>query len=585
MIIGSETLISIEEHFKVSAGPGAGKTYWLVEHLKNVLQNSLRLSPARKIACITYTNVGVESILGKLDTSSNQVEVSTIHSFLYRYVLKSYCHFIPEECELNIEKLSGHDEVFVNFNNVAKWIENHPRKNELKHPYSRNQLLRLKENKIALSNWLSSITYELDENKKLRITGDKSKAIFIENGDARGLNNKCLEILESDLLGYKKLYWREGIIDHDDVLFFSYLLIEKYPFILTVLRAKFPYFFIDEFQDTNPIQFKIIKKISEEETIVGVIGDPAQLIYGFQGIEMSQFTDFSLEGLKEYTMIENKRSTNKIIKVLNYVREDIQQKEYRNDEGDKPVIIVGECKESYKKAESLSDNENVYSLSRRNITSNAMKDEFEDIGIEENILDQFKKADSNSARWYKIISCISAAEYARAEQYKEAMRKLRFLINDNGNEIEERRKIINSLYLLVNKYDFYSNGSLMDFYDLVKEDIDSSLPGLQRNGAPYRFYNTNKYKELAMYINNEDDTSKHRTIHKAKGIEFKNVMLILEKEEYLDFLLDPDLDNNEEHRIYYVAASRARDRLFINVPSLSKENENKLKELFGIVRL
>lgn len=586
MIIDSETLIPIEEHFKISAGPGAGKTYWLTKHIKNVLQNSKRLSSARKIACITYTNIGVESILKKLGTNSNYVEVSTIHSFLYKHVLKPYCSFISNEYELNIDKLNGHCEPYVNFANVVQWIKNHPRKDEFKHPYNCNQLLKRKENRVALNNWLSSLTYKFDKNKRLIINGNRSKAISIENKNKKArLSNKCLRILESDLLEYKKLYWREGIIDHDDVLFFSYQVMEEYPFILTVLRAKFPYFFIDEFQDTNPIQFEIIKKIGEEETIVGVIGDSAQSIYGFQGVKSSQFDDFLLEGLKKYTMVENRRSTNKIIDVLNYVRKDIHQKKYRDVEGDKPTIIVGECKESYKKAKILSENEDVYSLSRKNVTSNAMKEDFEDIKTEENVLEQLIRVDSNNTRRYKIISCISAVEYARAGQYKEVMRKLRFLASNKDNLVDIRKKIIGSLYLLVNKYDFYKNSSLMTFYDVVKENIDNKLSGFQKNKGPYVFYSENKYKELAIFINNINNISKHRTIHKAKGDEFENVMLILEDEKDLDFLLNSDLTNNEEHRIYYVAISRAMKRLFINVPSLSREKATSLSELFEIIEL
>ena len=79
--ITSDDLIPIEQHFRVSAGPGAGKTHWLINHMKNVLHTSLRLGKTRKIACITYTNIAVLTILSRLGTSSNSVEVSTIHSF------------------------------------------------------------------------------------------------------------------------------------------------------------------------------------------------------------------------------------------------------------------------------------------------------------------------------------------------------------------------------------------------------------------------------------------------------------------------------------------------------------------------
>lgn len=580
--INSESLICTESHFKVSAGPGAGKTYWLVRHIENVLQNSERLSPGRKIACITYTNVGVRSILNKLGTSSNKVEVSTIHSFLYRHVLKPYCSFIPLEYELNIANLDGHVDPFVNFGNVNVWINNHSKKDELKHPYTCRQLTKFGKNKVALNNWLLSLHYEFDSNKKLKIVCDDSKAIYIGDNNGLRLSNECLKILESDLMEYKKLYWKEGIIDHEDVLFFSYKLIEKYPFILTVLRAKFPYFFIDEFQDTNPIQYEIVKKIGREETIIGVIGDHAQSIYGFQGAKLRQFIEFSLPDMKEYTIHENKRSTNKIISVLNHIRKDIEQKNYRNDEGDKPIILVGECKKAYNKAKALSNNEDVYSLSRRNVTSNIMKQEFEEIDIKGNILDEFKEVDGDFIRYNTIISCIKATEYARSGQYSEAMKQLRLLVKKEENVLEKRRKIVSLLYLLLNNYDTYRDKPLIKFYNLVKENINNGLSGFKKDGRPYKFYKKSKYKELALYINNENDASKHQTIHKAKGNEFENVMLILKRKKDLDFLTKPDLRNNEEHRVYYVAVSRARDRLFINVPELPEESTNKLKEIFKI---
>lgn len=59
-VIKSNTPIDTEQHFLVKAGPGAGKTYWLIQHIKHVLSTSNRLGKIKKIACITYTNIGVE---------------------------------------------------------------------------------------------------------------------------------------------------------------------------------------------------------------------------------------------------------------------------------------------------------------------------------------------------------------------------------------------------------------------------------------------------------------------------------------------------------------------------------------------
>ena len=103
----------IEKHFRISAGPGAGKTHWLVEHIKNVLHNSTRLSKYRKIACITYTNIGVETLLKRLGTAIEQVEIKTIHSFLYSHVVKPYASFVAAEYDLNISRLDGHDDIIL----------------------------------------------------------------------------------------------------------------------------------------------------------------------------------------------------------------------------------------------------------------------------------------------------------------------------------------------------------------------------------------------------------------------------------------------------------------------------------------
>ena len=115
MIITSRDLIPIEENFKVEAGPGAGKTDFVVNHIKNVVQNSTRLSATRKLACITYTNTGVNTILHRLGKSiSERVEVSTIHSFLYKNIVKPYSSFIDKEYDVNCKLIAGHDDFTVN---------------------------------------------------------------------------------------------------------------------------------------------------------------------------------------------------------------------------------------------------------------------------------------------------------------------------------------------------------------------------------------------------------------------------------------------------------------------------------------
>jgi len=587
-IASDSSLIDIDHHFKVSAGPGAGKTHWIVEHIKNLLHRSDKLGKTRKIACITYTNIAVETILRRLGTSSDRVEVFTIHSFLYKTIVKPYASFIAAEFGLDIENMAGHDDPYVNFRNVKNWIDTHPGKVKLVHPYTEKQLKKLPDNNEALKRWLSSLHYTFDSSNELKISCDNSKAFYIkENNERRYLNKKCLNILKIDFLSYKKLYWNKGILFHDDVLFFSYQLIQKYPFILKILRAKFPYFFIDEFQDTNPIQAAILYEIGQGDTIVGVIGDTAQSIYGFQGAEPEIFNSFNLPGMINYKIEENRRSTNEIVHVLNGIRSDILQVSDKGGIGFQPMILVGEMVDSFKKSKELCNGEKIQSLSRDNITSNAMKRELSNISLDyklfEDLLGEDNPSKSNGYRSKVVISCIKATELAREGNFKESIKELEKVSKVNADKTTSKKEALKHIQTLLKKYDEFTNGSMYEFYLIVKAEIKNDISSL-RNGKARRFYERHTYQQLSLCVKIVEDTSLHKTIHKAKGDEFDNVLLILKKEHDLAFLLNPDLSATnkeaEEQRINYVAVSRAKKRLFISVPSLQASQKTILGDRF-----
>lgn len=102
------------------------------------------------------------------------------------------------------------------------------------------------------------------------------------------------------------------------------------------------------------------------------------------------------------------------------------------------------------------------------------------------------------------------------------------------------------------------------------------------------FYEGTEYQSLAICINIPEDISEHITIHKSKGNQFKNVFVVGNK-DIKSFLLNPLLEK-EEHRIAYVAFSRAKDRLFIQFDNsdFSFEDEEKLKnklDMLKVIRL
>ncbi|WP_414732950.1 UvrD-helicase domain-containing protein [Acetobacterium carbinolicum] len=584
MIITSKDRICIEEDFKIEAGPGAGKTEFLVNHIKNILQNSNRLSCARKVACITYTNTAVETILNRIGKGvSDRVEVSTIHSFLYRNVIKPYCAFLPTEYELCSRKVNGHDESYISNRYIREWFENEDL-GALRHPNTKNQILNMPAYNQALQNWLLSMQC-VRKDGSVSFECDNSKAVGNDKASNTQLriNANNLRILSSKIIGIKKIYWRKGRLDHNDVLFFSSVLIEKYPFILDILRAKFAYMFIDEYQDTNPIQAHIVNEMRKDETIIGVIGDKAQSIYSFQGADPTLFDSYEVDDNNIHTICSNHRSTNQIVTLLNKIRDDINQNSCENIDDIETILYVGERNEAYKKACELCSGNTVVSLSRDNISSNAMKKEIEGNDLDRKLLERYSEQDSNSQRRRFLISFVQAIELSINGKYKEAVKGIEWMFKEEENS---KKTALYSLIKMLNVHSQYCDYNLMKFYNVVCSTIGANLSGF-RKGAAKEFYENTLYKSIAICINIVEDISSHITIHKAKGSEYENVMIVDNKNTKA-LLLDPNLDKNEEHRIIYVGMSRARRRLFIQMDQLEVEEERQIQEKLSdlmIVRL
>ena len=292
--ITANTHLEIEKEFRIEAGPGAGKTLFLIHHINNVINESHRLYSARKVACITFTNTAVDTIRQRLGHGTiEKTEVSTIHSFLYNNIVKPYGRCLLEEYGLKIEKVDGHEEAVVNRKFLNQWLEMEILAG-LRHPNSQKQLKTMPGLTAALKNWLLSEKCIIKKGN-IEWTFNNDKAVEYTSNGRIALNRNSFSVLKNGFMEYKRLYWEKGIVNHEDVLFFSGILIQKYPFIITVLRAKYPYIFVDEFQDTNPIQTYILSEIKREESVVGVIGDAAQAIYGFQGADIQLFRKYRVK--------------------------------------------------------------------------------------------------------------------------------------------------------------------------------------------------------------------------------------------------------------------------------------------------
>jgi DNA helicase-2/ATP-dependent DNA helicase PcrA len=558
-LVNSESLINIEKHFKITAGPGAGKTKFLISHIKNVLHNSNRLGRNRKIACITYTNVGVETIVQRLGDDLDHVEVSTIHSFLFTHIVRPYLYLISDAHGINHLKVDAPYEHIVS--------NGFFRKTDL-------SMKKIQEQEMKQIFWFIE-----GPLCKLHIRGRKSD-------------------FHNSLLKYKKMFWEKGIIHYEDVLAFAWEILNSSKEILRIIRSKFPYFFIDEFQDTNPVQTKIIKLIAEKETMVGVIGDKAQSIYEFQGADVKQFDNFHLPGMVSYKMEDNHRSTENIIKLLNVIRKDIIQRSPDDKVGNSPCIIVGEPLQALKHVQDVVGEEEVVTLSYSNLMANSVRNnkDYKD-GHKWMLIDE-AFVDSNADRRKVIISIIKAIEYARLNHFKDAIRELskhlKLVDNHNG-----QKTALMFLKMMLNEYSICSNKSLWELYCKIYEKGYFDIPKIRETkgdkapSSTEEYYKTTIYSSIALHVKIAEDDSLHRTIHKAKGSEFDNVVVIVKgKDGYkynekrdLGFLLAPDINGNEDHRVNYVACSRAKKNLFICVPELSENVKQVIKDNVTVIFL
>ena len=82
----------LEKHAKVYAGPGAGKTHFLVENIKNIVMTNPLITQcrARKVLCVTYTNAAVDEIKRRLDKFTDYIEVHTIHGFIIEHIIQPF---------------------------------------------------------------------------------------------------------------------------------------------------------------------------------------------------------------------------------------------------------------------------------------------------------------------------------------------------------------------------------------------------------------------------------------------------------------------------------------------------------------
>ena len=271
----------------VSAGAGSGKTRLLTYRIAYLITECK--VPAQKILAITFTNKAAGEMkdrICRVAPNGDLVTVATFHSFCAR-MLRTYASFIPGYKE-NFTIFSETDTAKI-FKDIFKKlnIDDETTKCNFKH-----NLSVIKNDNMTLEEYVKIYSY------------DPSIKEF----------EKFFKMYDEELK-------KNNAMDFDDLLINFYKLITTNQEILNSIQNKFTYFSVDEFQDTNKLQYDIVKILASKTQNILIVGDEDQSIYGWRGANIENIFNFTKDfpNAKVFKLEQNYRSTKNILDRANLI--------------------------------------------------------------------------------------------------------------------------------------------------------------------------------------------------------------------------------------------------------------------------
>ncbi|HXB95115.1 MAG TPA: UvrD-helicase domain-containing protein, partial [Puia sp.] len=250
-----EAVLHRDGPIMIVAGAGSGKTKVLTTRIAHLLAQGV---DAFNILALTFTNKAakemkerVEKILG--DTSARNLYIGTFHSVFAR-ILRGEAHRLGYPANFTIYDTDDAKSVLKTVINELNLDDKHYKPNTV---YN-----RISQAKNAL---VGPVEYAAD--------------YAIQQEDMRSNRPAIAQIYDA----YAKRCFKNQAMDFDDLLMKMYELLKNHPESLHKFQHKFKYIMIDEYQDTNPAQYEIIKLLGAAHENVCVVGDDAQSIYSFRG--------------------------------------------------------------------------------------------------------------------------------------------------------------------------------------------------------------------------------------------------------------------------------------------------------------
>ena len=322
----------------VTAGAGSGKTRVLTHRIANLI--TMGVKPYHILA-VTFTNKAALEMKERVyklvnNTSAYDVWVSTFHSMCVKILRENH----------NIERFNGYS---VNYS--------------IYDTSDRERVLKtiIAEFKIEEEDFLGKVNWHISNYKNKNLTLDE-----YENHISYYPNyEQIVEVMRE----YEKRMNASNALDFDSLLTYTYKLLKHNEDILEHYQNKFEYIHVDEFQDTNSVQYDLVKLLSGKHKNVFVVGDEDQCIYTWRGANSTHIGKF-LEDFAPVTVIkleQNYRSTKKIIDLANKIIKNNSARIEKNLWTEKEEGVRVEYSSQYnERYEANSVAETIYNLVRMN---------------------------------------------------------------------------------------------------------------------------------------------------------------------------------------------------------------------------
>ncbi len=484
----------------IVAGPGSGKTR-VIAH-KIAYLNKIKKIPLNGILAVTFTNKAAKELRERCQNLLNlsedfYLDVKTFHSFCSR-VLRF-------------------DGELVNVKN-----------NYVIYDYddqSRIMKKILKELDIDSKQVSSSLILGIISDAKNRMLSAKN---FSEHVDSyiEEIASRCYEKYEEFLV-------RSNSLDFDDLLLRCLNLFQSNNYILDKYQNFYKYFLIDEFQDTNPLQFEIAKILANRSKNICVVGDPDQSIYSWRHANPKNLLDFEkyFKKTKIITLDQSYRSTKKIIKaadsVIGYNDERLERNLWTDNPDGEPIELL-ESFNDEQEADSVISNIKKLNLSLNKVAImyrvNSQSRSFEVACNRENIN-------------YKLIGSV---KFYERKEIKDILSFLRVISNPADNISLERiinlpaRGISSKTFSTLSNLAENKNTSILELIFQICEEQKFDL--LTKNNISQRAINS---------INNFSEIIKSLVISSKKEKISDFIDTILDLTGYGEFI-EEDLEKGEE---------------------------------------